>query len=98
MFICEIGCLFGIFLNSANLICRSTDISQCFRGPLRLRDNESQLYMLQSDVLYESHKSHLREIMLTIVFVVCICCKVRFCNGSKLTTVDSCYLKVEGTL
>ena len=29
MFICEIGCLIGIFLNSANLICRSTDISKC---------------------------------------------------------------------
>ena len=35
----------GIFLNAVNLICRSTDISKCFRGSLRLRDNESQLYM-----------------------------------------------------
>ena len=38
------GCSIGIFLNSAHLICRSTDISKCFRGPLRLRDNESRLY------------------------------------------------------
>ena len=30
--------------NSATLICRSTDISKCFRGSLRLRDNESRLY------------------------------------------------------
>ena len=45
MFICEFGCSFGIFLNSANLICRSTDISKCFRGSLRLRDNESRLYI-----------------------------------------------------
>ena len=41
----KFGCSIGIFLNLANLICRSTDISKCFRGSLRLRDNESQLYM-----------------------------------------------------
>ena len=46
MFICKFGCLFGIFLNSVNLICRSTDISKCFRGSPRLRDNESQLYIV----------------------------------------------------
>ena len=39
------GCSISIFLNSANLICRSTDISKCFRGSLRLRDNESRLYI-----------------------------------------------------
>ena len=39
----KFGCSIGIFLNSAHLICRSTDISKCFRGSLRLRDNESQL-------------------------------------------------------
>ena len=38
----KFGCSIGIFLNSANLICRSTDISKYFRGSLRLRDNESQ--------------------------------------------------------
>ena len=37
---------FGIFLNSANLVCRSTDISKCFRGSLRLRENETQLYII----------------------------------------------------
>ena len=36
----------GIFLNSAILICRSTDISKCFRGSLQLRDNESRLYII----------------------------------------------------
>ena len=41
----EVGCSIGIFLNSANLICRSTDISKCFRGSLRLRDNENRLYI-----------------------------------------------------
>ena len=42
---CEIGRSIGIFLNSANLIYRSTDISKCFRGSLRLRDHESRLYV-----------------------------------------------------
>ena len=32
------------FLNSANLICRSTDISKYFRESLGIRDNESRLY------------------------------------------------------
>ena len=43
----KFGSLIGIFLNSANLICRSTDISKCFRGSLRLRDKESRLYIAQ---------------------------------------------------
>ena len=43
----KFGCSFGIFLNSAHLICRSTDISKCFSGSLRLRDSESRLYLLQ---------------------------------------------------
>ena len=41
----KFGCSFGIFLNSAHLICRSMDISKCFNGSLRLRDNESRLYI-----------------------------------------------------
>ena len=41
----KFGCSIGIFLNSAHLICRSTDISKYFRGSLRLRDNESRLYI-----------------------------------------------------
>ena len=41
----KFGCSFGIFLNLAHLICRSTDISKCFSGSLRLRDNESPLYL-----------------------------------------------------
>ena len=43
----KFGCSIGIFLKSAKLICRSTDISNCFRGSLRLRDNESQLYLAE---------------------------------------------------
>ena len=41
----NVGCSIGIFLNSANLICRSVDISKCFRGSPHLRDNESRLYI-----------------------------------------------------
>ena len=41
----KFDCLIGIFLNSANLICQSTDISKCFRGSLHFRDNESRLYV-----------------------------------------------------
>ena len=36
---------FNVFLGSANLICRGTDISKCLRESLGLRDNESRLYM-----------------------------------------------------
>ena len=45
-FICEMW-LFDLsfFLNSANLICRDTDISKYFRESLGLRDNESRLYI-----------------------------------------------------
>ena len=42
----KFGCSIGIFLNSAHLICRSMDISKCFRGSPRLRDYESRLYVL----------------------------------------------------
>ena len=37
--------LFGFFFNSANLICRGTDISKYFRESLGLRDNESRLFI-----------------------------------------------------
>ena len=33
-----------VFLSSAKLICRSTDISKCFIESLGFRDNESRLY------------------------------------------------------
>ena len=44
MFICEMWLVdLFLFLNSANLICRGTDISKYFRESLGLRDNESRL-------------------------------------------------------
>ena len=45
MVICEIWLFELFFLNTTKLICRSTDISKCFRGSLRFRDNESRLYV-----------------------------------------------------
>ena len=38
------GCSIYVFLNSANLICRSTDISKYFREYLGILNNESRLY------------------------------------------------------
>ena len=50
MIICEIMFFdWYFFLNSAHLICRNADISKNFRGSLRLRDNESRLYILTDD-------------------------------------------------
>ena len=40
------GCSINCFPESANLICRSTDISNCFIESLGVRDNESRLYIL----------------------------------------------------
>ena len=34
-----------VFLNSATLICRGTDISKCLKEALGIRDNESRLYL-----------------------------------------------------
>ena len=39
------GCSINCFPESANLICRSTDISNCFIESLGIRDNESRLYV-----------------------------------------------------
>ena len=57
-FICSVG----IFLNyGEHLICRSTDISKCFRGSLRRRDNESRLYFVMFFFSLKSIKSRLRS-------------------------------------
>ena len=39
----KFSCAICFFLNPENLVCRTTDISKCFRGSLQLRDNESRL-------------------------------------------------------
>ena len=43
IYICEMWLFDLFFLNSANLICRGTDISKYFRQSLGIRDNESRL-------------------------------------------------------
>ena len=43
------GCLNYFVLNSANLICRGTDISKYFRESSGIRDNESRLYYCVDD-------------------------------------------------
>ena len=55
---------FIVFLNSANLICRGTNVSKCFRESLGIRDNESWLYLfiylfisLDMFVVYATHCS-----------------------------------------
>ena len=40
-----------VFLSSAKLICRSTDISKCFIEVLGFRDNESGLYFGYGNIL-----------------------------------------------
>ena len=46
IFICEMWLFVLSFsLNSANLICRDTDISKYFRESIGLRDNESRQYI-----------------------------------------------------
>ena len=42
-----------VFLNSGNLICRGTDISEYFRESLGIRDNESRLYLFSENVFYD---------------------------------------------
>ena len=70
----KFGCSIGIFVISANLICRSTDISKCFRESLRLRDNESRLYnnstyvSQQFPLLPEFDPEFARPIVFEILF------------------------------
>ena len=47
-----VKCAYSIyfFLNSANLICRGTNISKYFREFLRLRNNECRLYLRQGAI------------------------------------------------
>ena len=49
---------FILFLNSANLICRVTDISKYFRESLGIRDNESRLYFSNTVVLRRRDRSY----------------------------------------
>ena len=64
----KFGCSNCFFLNTTNLICRSTDISKCFRGSLWFRDNESRLFyqvtFLCSKRLREKQKQGKRRLRI----------------------------------
>ena len=67
----KFGCLIGIFLSSAHLICQSTDISKYFRGVLRLRDNESRRYLcLLSWMTEPLKKGLLKKLLLEEPFFI----------------------------
>ena len=54
IYFAKCGCSNYFFLNSANLICRGTDISKYFKGSLGIRDNESRLYLKHTGkILYQ---------------------------------------------
>ena len=58
-----------VFLSSANLICRSTDISKCFIESLGFRDNESRLYIpLFISTCFSITDNHKDEKKVVLVF------------------------------
>ena len=81
----KFGCSIGIFFNSAHLICRSADVSKCFRGSLRLRDNESRLYMPALKIVKWRWPSIcFLSFSISIYFRLCKFCNVfhRNCSNS----------------
>ena len=52
------------FLNSANPICRTTDISKYFRESLGIRDNESRLYF-QLTIMEPAHDKTFNKTCVT---------------------------------
>ena len=51
MFICEIWLFDWHFLQFCKSDMSNSDISKCFRGSLRLRGNESRLYIISSKTI-----------------------------------------------
>ena len=56
--------IFTFFLNSANLICRDTEISKYFRESLWPRDNESRLYTTMCPMIPKEMKYNLHYVTL----------------------------------
>ena len=65
----KFGCSNCFFLSTTNLICRSTDISKCFRGSLRFRDNKSRLY-IRHVIILNSDKFPERQSGKLIISIV----------------------------
>ena len=68
------GCSIYFFLNSENLVCQGTNISQYFRESLELRDNESRLHFIRKTCLYnfDPLKPHFYKVKLgfTGVYII----------------------------
>ena len=58
---CKCGCSIYFFLSSAILICRGTDIYKYFRESLGVRDNESQLYLPDTALIWSYESCLFRE-------------------------------------
>ena len=72
----EVVVRFIVFLSSANLICRSTDIAKCFIESLGFRDNESRLYL--------SDLSKLLRSLLSFIIYLPVCSVFHFCSNHDL--------------
>ena len=102
----KFGCSNCFFLNTTNLICRITDISKCFRGSLRFRDNESRLYIVISsnwhvqsliELLVLSHNVKelpLRYLKLVTVPSFCPFTLISLCMPSALDRIKYVYIFV----
>ena len=86
IFICEMW-LFDLsfFLNSANLICRDTDIWKYFRESLGLRDNESRLYDVSFVIVCSSSLPRL------VIRDGCASCLLYFESRSVYDTTQARY-------
>ena len=97
----KFGCQVGIFLNSAHLICRSTDISKFFRGSLRLQDNESRLYSrIASHVvnILKNERNRRGKSLLTKLSHNKICHVEYFRDPSLFSLIDSVWSGTRGAV
>ena len=68
------------FLMSANLICRSTDISKSLIESLGVRDNESRLYIF----LTSGVKLHIHLLNVVVQFIVFLTLSTLICQGTDI--------------
>ena len=77
------GCSINCFPESANLICRSTDISNCFIESLGVRDNESRLYVYRNDTHADLSMVNLHILLsgkdfCLLPFIICLSSSISF--------------------
>ena len=94
------GCSNYFFFNSANLICRSTDISKYFSVSLGIRDNESRLYItITFSITHPLPKGHfLQTFCITFCSCITICVIKAFSVNLNLnkeqTKITECYINI----